>query len=132
MNTHLSSIPSRVKSRIEHQSLVLILGILVVASLLSGCGPTTAHSAISQAKIALELSEGVQAQNYAIYEYRRALLYYNKAKEEEGFSSFQKAIDYAVESRNFSDKARALTAERSQEQRKEMIKPSSPNVSKKP
>ena len=106
-----------------HRSLLAVILVGVSGSFaLVGCGPVTAHNAISQAKIALETAKGIQAQDYAIYEYRRAQIYYDKAKEEEGFSSFQKAIDYAVESRNFSDKARALTAERSQEQRRRVIK----------
>ena len=111
------------KSALYLRSLVSLFILSLSGSLICvGCGPVNAHNAISQAKIALETAKGIRAQDYAIYEYRRAQLYYDKAKEEEGYSSFQKAVDYAMISRDFSDKARALTAERSQERRKQVIK----------
>ena len=122
-----------IKSKhISHLRSLLCVFLLSVSGsfVLVGCSPINAHSAISQAKIALETAKGIRAHDYAIYEYRRAQLYYDKAKEEEGYSSFQKAIDYAMISRDFSDKARALTAERSQEQRKQVIKTTQPTLPK--
>jgi hypothetical protein len=124
-----NTIKSNHASRFRFLVSVLILSVSGSFALV-GCGPINAHSAISQAKIALETAKGIRAQDYAIYEYRRAQIYYDKAKEEEGYSSFQKAVDYAMMSRDFSDKARALTAERSQEQRKQVIKANVPKTPK--
>jgi len=81
--------------------------LLLIFSLLAGCGPLGAHSAIAKAHIAFEAANAVEAEKFAVYEYRSAALYLRKAKEEEGFSSFQEAMDFARLARNFADKARA-------------------------
>jgi len=81
--------------------------IFAVLGALSACGPISAHSEIARAHIALEAAKGAQGEQLAIYEYRRAALYLRKAKEEEGLSSFQEAVDFAKKSRDFSDKALA-------------------------
>ena len=88
-----------------HARIALIS--LLLALLGAGCGPISAHSAIARAHIALEAAKGAQADQFAIYEFRSASLYLEKAKEEEGFSSFQEAVDFAVKSRRFADSARA-------------------------
>ena len=71
-----------------------------------GCGPLTAHSTIARAHIAIEAARGAEADKLAIFEYLSAKLYLRKAKQEEGLSSFQSAIDLAIKSRRFADEAR--------------------------
>ena len=74
--------------------------------ILGACGPLGAHSSIAKAHIALEAAEAANAERYAVYEYRSAQLYIRKAKEEEGYSSFQEAIDFAKKATEFANKAR--------------------------
>ena len=89
--------------------------ILAVAPLVA-CGPIETDRALSRAYIAIEGARGADAQRYAIYEYQSALLYLQKAREEEGHSNFEGARHFAKESRTFADKARAraLTRRRAQ------------------
>jgi|GEM_PF-839432 len=74
--------------------------------ILGACGPLGAHSSIAKAHIALEAAEAANAERYAVYEYRSAQLYIKKAKEEEGYSSFQEAIDFARKATELANKAR--------------------------
>ena len=71
-----------------------------------GCGPLTAHSTIARAHIALEAARGAEADKLSIFEYQSARLYLRKAKQEEGLSSFQTAVDLAIKARRFADEAR--------------------------
>jgi hypothetical protein len=81
--------------------------ILIISSVFCyACGPLTAHSDIAQAQIAVEAARGAEASRYAIYEYRSAQNYLRKAKEEEGFSSFQSAINLAKKAIKYADEAR--------------------------
>lgn len=89
------------------RSPLLSLLFAILCGGAGGCGPISAHSEIARAHIALEAAKGAQADQFAIYEYRSAVLYLEKAKEEEGYSSFQEAVDFADKSRRFSDSARA-------------------------
>lgn len=93
-----------------HRIYTIFLMFLLTS--LYACGPITAHSTIARAHIALEAARGAEAQKYAIYQYRSAELYLKKAKEEEGYSSFQEAVDLAKISRSFADKARARALKR--------------------
>ena len=76
------------------------------STLFVGCGPIGAHSSIAKAHIAVEAAQAVEADRYAVYEYSKATFYLRKAKEEEGFSSFQEAIDFARNAKSFADAAR--------------------------
>ena len=73
---------------------------------LAGCGPITATTTIAQATVAIEAAEGAQAKTFAVYEYTSATEYLRKAREEEGFSDFQQAIDYAKQAREFAEQAK--------------------------
>jgi len=75
--------------------------------ILGACGPLGAHSAIARAHIALEAAEAAEAERFAVFEYRSAQLFLRKAKEEEGYSSFQEARDFAKMANQLADKARA-------------------------
>lgn len=90
----------------RRQSWALALGFLIVA----GCGPvvylkevnTRAVAALSQAK-----ADG--AEQHAPYEYTKANLYYEKAREDAGRAHFQDAIDWGRRSQDCSRRASALT-----------------------
>lgn len=86
------------------------------------CGPLTAHSSIAKAEIAIEAARGVEANRYAIFEYKSAKNYLLKAKEEEGYSSFQNAINLAKKALEFANEARARAFSIKQEQRTNSLK----------
>ncbi len=75
---------------------------------LTGCGPITSTTTIAKATVALDAAEGASAEKYAVYEYMSAREYLRKAKEEEGHSDFQAAIDLAKKAIEFAEKAREL------------------------
>jgi len=83
-------------------------GLYCVLAFLGGCGPITSTTAIAKATVAVEAAEGANAENYAIYEYLSAREYLRKAREEEGYSDFQAAIDLAKKAREFAEMAREL------------------------
>lgn len=74
----------------------------------AGCGPITSTTAIAKATVAVEAAGGASADKYAVYEYMSAREYLRKAKEEEGYSDFQAAVDLAKMAREFAEKAREL------------------------
>lgn len=84
-----------------------LLGALLTAAIgAAGCGPITATTSIADATVALEAARGIEAEQYAIYEYQSAVEYLRKAREEEGYSDFQRAIDLAKKARSFAEEAR--------------------------
>lgn len=83
--------------------MLAIVGLL----LLGGCGPVTSTTRISEATVAIEAARVVDADRFAVYEFVRAVEHLKKAREEEGFSDFQAAINLALEAREFAEKARA-------------------------
>lgn len=102
---------------------------------LGACGPLTAHSSIAKAHIALQAAEAAGADKFAVFEFRSAQLYLRKAKEEEGFSSFQEAIDFAKKATQFANKAsgRAMQNKRAkprslQEIQRSRMQGNTPNV----
>lgn len=82
--------------------LLLILGTVVM---MSACGPLSTTTRVSEARVAIAAAEAVGAKEGAVYEYVSALEYLRKAREEEGYSDYQAAIDYAVQARTFAEKA---------------------------
>ena len=93
----------------------VMLGLIMICSVpyFTGCGPISAHNSIARAHIAIQASEGARASELAIFEYNSALLYLDKAKREEGLSSFQEAVDFADKSQSFAHKARARALQKS-------------------
>ncbi|MBU0553808.1 DUF4398 domain-containing protein [Myxococcota bacterium] len=83
--------------------LLACLGILFIV----GCGPITATTAIAEATVAIEAARGAQADQFAKYEFTRAQAHLWKAKEEEGYSDFQDAVNLAREAKVFAEKAKA-------------------------
>ncbi len=83
-----------------------VLATAFVAMGASGCGPVTSTMTVNEATVAVEAAQAVDAERYALYEYVSAVECLKKAKEEEGFSDFQAAIDLARRARDFAEKAR--------------------------
>lgn len=82
----------------------LVLGPL----LLLGCGPIIYLRDSPRAAAALKRAEADQAPQYAPYEYTKASLYYEKAREEAGHAYYQNAVDLARRSQDCSRRASAL------------------------
>ncbi|MCB9528772.1 MAG: DUF4398 domain-containing protein [bacterium] len=72
-----------------------------------GCGPVTTTQRVADATVAVEAAQGVDAEQQATFEYVSAVEYLRKAREEEGYSDYQNAIDLAVRAREFAEQAKA-------------------------
>lgn len=85
-----------------------LVGTLVmgVGMGIAGCGPSTAHIAIADARIALEAARGARAETFAIFEYTCAVEHLRKAREEEGYSDFDAAVRLARKAETFAVEAR--------------------------
>ncbi len=89
--------------------LPLFFGVLLLSlAALPGCGPITATTSIAEATVAVEAARGAQADKYAIYEFHSAVLHLRKAREEEGYSDFQDAVNLAHKARKLAEKAKDL------------------------
>ena len=89
----------------HRQSWALALGFL----LLSGCGPVVYLKEVStRAAAALNQAKADKADRHAPYEYTKAELYYEKAREDAGRAHFQDAIDWGRRSQDCSMRASAL------------------------
>lgn len=90
------------------RSLVGLAAGVGLALALGACGPITATTTLADATVAVEAAQGLEAERYAVYEYTMAVEYLRKAREEEGYSDFQAAVDLANKAREFAEKARTL------------------------
>lgn len=88
---------------------------LLMAMGVAGCGPVTSTITIADAMVAIEGARTAGAEELAQYEFTRARLNLRKAREEEGFSDFQAAIDLATASKTFADKAKARAIQRAED-----------------
>jgi hypothetical protein len=89
----------------RRQLRVLALGFL----LLLGCGPAVYLKDVSiHAVSALNQAKADGAERYAPYEFMKATLYYDKAREDAGHSYFQNAIEWGRRSQDCSKRASAL------------------------
>lgn len=88
---------------------------LLTATLSAACGPVTATTTIADAVVSIEAARSASADRYAVYELTRAEYTLRKAREEEGFSDYQAAIDFARAAREFGDRARVRATARAQE-----------------
>ena len=83
----------------------LALGVL----LFSGCGPVVYQKEVStRTAAALCQAKADGAEKHAPYEYTKAGLYYEKAREDAGRAHFQDAIDWGRRSQDCSSRASAL------------------------
>lgn len=78
------------------------LCVLVV----TGCGPVLATREVATATVALEAARAARAETLAIYEFTAAEITLTKAREEEGYSDFQAAVDLARRAKVLADEAR--------------------------
>lgn len=80
----------------------------------AACGPIQSTAFLVDAETMLEAASTARAPKTAPYEWTAASLYYSKAKEEIGYSDFERAVDYAMKALTFATKARdnALKAAR--------------------
>ena len=83
---------------VEHMKRRWLWGITLLALLaLAACGPISASTQIGAASEAIRAAQAkdVQAWKWACYNYYAALLYMKKAREEQGFSDFEAAAEFA-------------------------------------
>ena len=72
----------------------------------TGCGPVLATREVATATVALEAARAARAETLAIYEFTAAEITLTKAREEEGYSDFQAAVDLARRAKVLADEAR--------------------------
>lgn len=83
--------------------------VLALVSLLSGCGPVVYLREVStRAAAFLEQAKADGAEMYAPYEFTKASLYYDKAREDAGHADYQHAIEWGRRSQDCSNRASAL------------------------
>ena len=83
--------------------------ILIGSFFVVGCGPITSQGIIKEARIAIDKAEKQGANIGAPYELFGALERYKKAREEQGYSDYQAAIDLAKEALKLAETAYAKT-----------------------
>jgi len=89
----------------RRQFRALALGL----PLFLGCGPITyLKDASPRSAAALKQAKADQAEQLAPYEYTKASLYYDKAREEAGHAYYQNAVDWGRRSQDCSRRASAL------------------------
>jgi hypothetical protein len=89
----------------RRQLRALALGLLP----LLGCGPLTyVRDTSPRTAAALNQAKADQADQYAPYEYTKASLYYDKARDEAGHAYYQNAVDWGRRSQDCSRRASAL------------------------
>ncbi len=81
--------------------------LFAVCTNLFACGPVSTTLALHDAESAIEAARSADARRYAVYELTSAEEYFRKAREEEGYSDFQAALNLAETARDFADRARA-------------------------
>ncbi len=94
----------------------LAAGVALSALALSaGCGPTQSTALILDADVQLQAARTADAPKLAPFEFTAAESYLHKAREEQGYSDFQEAIDFADKAlkyaREAKEKAMAARAE---------------------
>lgn len=72
----------------------------------TGCGPVLATRELADAQVALEAARAARAETLAVYEFTAAEVCLQKAREEEGYSDFQAAIDLARRAKLRAEEAR--------------------------
>ena len=95
---------------------------LLVLFLCQGCGPITASSKISDAREQIVKAAQLEAPKYAPFEYQGALLYLEKAREEEGYSYYQDSVTLAKKSFSLAVDAQRIAQQRKAEEAAEAAK----------
>lgn len=89
-----------------HRPLAAGLILATLALPLSGCGAVVARARIVSAETAVAAAARADAEKKATYEYTSAVLYLEKAREEESSGRFGPAIRYAGSSTELAEKAK--------------------------
>ena len=77
----------------------------LLLALTVACGPTQSTILINESEVALEKARLVDAEDRAPFEYFSASSYLHKAKEEWGYSNFEKSSEFAILAKKFSEEA---------------------------
>jgi len=77
--------------------LMVLMAIMVIVSS-SACGPVTTTQTLHRAEKSIgkaEVAGAKSGDDQSAYHYWKAKAYYHKAQEEEGFSEYQQAVEFA-------------------------------------
>lgn len=92
----------------QQMRILSILGLIAF----SGCGPVLSVSKIANAQQSIEVARLHQAEQRAPYEYYLALQYWNKAKEEQGYSQYEASVRFANQAELFARRAQKRAMEK--------------------
>ena len=90
---------------------IRLLLLALAAVVLGACGPTKSTALILDADVQLEAARTAGADKLAPYEYTAAGQYLHKAREEQGYSDFEVAIDFAQKALDNAVKAKKKAME---------------------
>lgn len=82
------------------------LAVTVLLASLGACGPLQSTAFLTDAETMLEAARAAEAEKLALYEWTAANLYLHKAKEEQGYSDYEHAVDYAKKAVELATQAR--------------------------
>jgi hypothetical protein len=83
---------------------LLVLSILAASA--AACGPTKSTAVIMDADVQLTAAKTAGAEKLAPYDYTAASQYLHKAREEQGYSDYEEAIDFAEKARSHATVAK--------------------------
>jgi Domain of unknown function (DUF4398) len=86
--------------------LMMLRFSLLAAVAFMACGPTQSTSYLMDTQNMLEAARTAQAERLAPYEWTKANLFYEKSKEEVGYSDFEQAVSFAKSALDYATKAR--------------------------
>jgi len=82
---------------LKRMPLMVLMAVIVIVSN-SACGPVTTTQTLHRAEKSIgkaEVAGAKSGDDQSAYHYWKAKAYYNKAQEEEGFSEYQHAVEFA-------------------------------------
>jgi len=85
-----------------------LVGCLILSLPGVGCGPVRTTLTLSDAEVAIEAAVAADAETWALYDLTAARAYFDKAREEEGYSDFEAATRLAQRSIERAKSAREL------------------------
>lgn len=102
-----------------------LVQIIVISLLFLGaaCGPVKSTSAIRKARQAIREAETAGAQKSASYQFALAQEYYNKAREEAGYSKYQVATTLAEKAQEYAIEALKVGAKKKKQPAPPLVKP---------
>ena len=86
-----------------------LVGCLILLLPGVGCGPVRTTLTLSDAEVAIEAAVAADAETWALYDLTAARAYFDKAREEEGYSDFEAATRLAQRSVERANAARELS-----------------------